>query len=166
MTITFKGKPTKASLEFVRAWTHATVCVLGFHKKPLTAPIVVEFTEKLDADYGDWNSKKRRVRIRKSLGREDLATTIVHELVHACVGGFGPNTDEKCTSTLTAKIKPLIKPLATSLVKNTYKVAAYIAHTKLSYRTDGGAYSDHYDSAEDKPIGVKDSRFRTAERGA
>jgi len=83
---------------------------------------------------------------------EAMATTILHEIVHAACGSFGEETDEKCTSTLTARLKPDVKILAQTLVDGTYKRAGYLAHTRLSYITD----DDHYDEDEDRPVGVKD----------
>jgi hypothetical protein len=91
---------------------------------------------------------------------ETMAVAIVHEFVHAMCGDFGDDTDEKCTSTLTAKLKPDIKVLADQLIEGTYRRAAYVAHTKLSYRTEGG---DYYDSAQFDEMGVTDKYNKRGE---
>jgi hypothetical protein len=51
--------------------------------------------------------------------------------------------------TLTARLKPTVLKLANTLVKNTYKNAAYIAHAKISYHRE----EDCYNREEDRVIG-------------
>jgi hypothetical protein len=158
MRIEIKGRPRRVSREFVRAWCQATVCVLSYHNRPSAGGgggrVEVKLIDDL-AQEGGWSPGE--IALNSELGAEMMATTIVHELVHECCGNFGEGTEEKCTSTLTARLKPLIKPLAESLMEHTYRVAAYLAHTRMSYRTD----TDHYDPAEDRAIGVVDRRKRT-----
>ena len=154
----FKGKPKNASMEFVRAWFQATACVLAYHNLPIRRDIEVRF-RRLPKGIAGYHYHSGLIEIDYNLRKEKLATTIPHEVIHEVIQeaqgreGFGEGTDEKCTSTLTAKLRPLIKPIAEQLIKNTYRGAAFIAHTKMSYRATDG---DHYDRDEDKPIGVKD----------
>jgi len=146
-----KGKPSDCSREYVRAWLHASAVVLAYHNKILPSDTLVVLVEDLDL-MGSWTPGLSRMELRANLDPEDMATTILHEIIHAACGSFGTNTEEKCCSTLCSKLKPEVHKLAQVLIDGTYKRAAYIAHTKLSYITD----EDHYDEAEDRPIGVKD----------
>jgi hypothetical protein len=152
-----EGRPRKASTEFVKAWLWASYTVLRYHKYTLD-PITVEFVEEIgvtedwDEATGEWDAETRTIRIQKDQDLEHLATIIIHEMIHAMCGGFGENTDEKCTSTLTAKLKPEIKLVADALLEGTYRRAAFFAHCKLSYRTD----VDHYDDDQNRKVGVKD----------
>jgi len=157
MPFTLKGKPLHVSREFVRAWIHATLSVLGYHNKLAPQGLTLVLVWDPPGDWmGQWSELNGRVDLRADLGIEDMATTILHELIHACCGPFGGDTEEKCTSTLTARLKPTVAAVADALLLNTYKNAAYFAHTRLSYRATSG---DHYDTDEDQPIGVKD-RYR------
>lgn len=73
-----------------------------------------------------------------------FATTAVHEMIHIYMP-FAKTENEKLTSTLTARLKPDIIKMANILVENTYKRAAYIAHTKIAYKPKG---KDHYDDEQ------------------
>lgn len=157
MRFEYSGTPTTVSKEFVRAWLHATACVLAYHGKPAPEGITVRFWFLLyGAADGTWEADTLTITLQRDLDSEAMATSIVHEMIHACLGDFGEGTDEKCTSTLTARLKPEIKVLADQLLEGTYRRAAYLAHTKLSYRSDAG---DYYDSAQEQPVGAKD-RYR------
>lgn len=155
---TITGKPTQCSREYVRAWLQASACVLAYHSKHLPDGLAIQFRDEHElADagmpyIGRWDGDGNRVLLLRTLEPEDMATTILHELVHAACGYFGEETDEKCCSTLTARLKAEVKKLAEPLLEGTYKRAAYLAHTKLSYTVD----EDRYDTDEDRPIGVSD----------
>jgi|GEM_PF-2817131 len=152
MRFKIRGTAMDCSREYIRAWLHASACVLAYHGKILPGEIKVRIAYMPGGDHGEWDAPKRTIWLHRRLDAEDMATTILHEVIHATCGSFGADTDEKCTSTLTARLRPDVKVLAQTLVDGTYKRAGYLAHTKLSYITD----EDHYDSAEDDPIGVKD----------
>jgi len=164
MQFVLTGKPLEVSREFVRAWLWASACVLSFHNKNETwGALKVELippTETRDFEWGLWIEDTRTMRLRDDMDAELMATTILHEMIHALCGYFGDNTNEKCTSTLTAKLKPDVAKLAQVLVDGTYRRAAYIAHTKLSYKVD----HDHYDQSEDEPVGVKDPHHKSEPR--
>ena len=165
MTFTLKGSPDRAKRSFVRAWLNAAMCVMEFHNRPVRRHIRVVFRKDLgDTELGgrcagrywrEWQPGIDLIQIRRDLSAEGLATTVVHEVIHACFGGFGAGTDEKCTSTLTARLKPATKVIAEELLLDMQKRAAFVAHTKIAYRTTRG---DHYDPAQHEKLGVKDRR--------
>ena len=150
---TLSGKPSKVSREFVRAWLHASRTILEYHKRPLGGPIRVRLVSKSrmskvqvgdqagEKAAGTWSVSKRTMKLRRGQGRESMATVILHEMVHACCGDFG-ESNEHCTSTLTAKLKPAVAALAQVLLDGTYQRAAFLAHTKLSYQVDEDRYND------------------------
>ncbi len=147
------GKPTRCSREYVRAWLHASACVLAFHNKHLPPIVHVDFTDDLrDQVVGTWSASQSRICLKTDLRPEAMATTVLHEVIHGACGDFGDHTDEKCCSTLTARLKPHVNSLAQPLVDGVYKRAAYIAHTKLAYVTD----DDYYDQDQHHRVGAKD----------
>lgn len=159
MRFKLTGKsPRKCSREFVRAWLHASACVLAYHGKILPRRIDVRLVDHIEDDVsGRWNARERRILIQRTMTREGTATTILHEVIHAACGNFGNDTDEKCCSTLTAKLKPEVQQLAQPLIDGTYRRAAYIAHTKLSYVVE----DDYYDDDQWGRVGTKDPYRRT-----
>ena len=172
MTFRLIGTPTGVTRSFVRAWLHASLCVMAFHHKPLTRPLVVQFRSEMgDTELGGTRIGNHLLRcdgyvvldslitLRRDLGPEQMATAIVHEVIHACFGNFGAGTNEKCCSTLTARLKPTVRMIAEELLFNMQKRAAYVAHTKIAYRTSSG---DRYDDAQHEKLGVKDRPRRPA----
>jgi hypothetical protein len=156
----------QVSSEFIRAWAWATRAVLGFHN--MTESCFGQTVRVTDLSDDGWegfyepypNGRNTaivvpRISLHKGNSSEAMATAIVHEFIHAMCGDFGEGTDEKCTSTLTAKLKPEVKVLADQLLDGTYRRAAFIAHTKLSYRNAEGE-EDYYDRAQDDEVGVTD----------
>jgi|TARA_R110002051_G_scaffold65561_2_gene118788 hypothetical protein len=163
MKITGKSKKN-ISKEFIRSWVHATAVVLAYHNYPIDLETLrVEIRDlrkkvnKVDPDAGvgglAWYAQNR-IAISCWMRKENLASTIVHELIHIGCGKFGEHTNEKCTSTLTAKLKKEIHPIAEILIEGTYKRAAYFAHTKIAYCNKGD--KDFYDDSQWVKIGVKD----------
>lgn len=150
MLFKFRGKPEKVSREQVRAFLHASLAVLSYHNRhPCRTPILVVFRKGL-ADWGLWRPFVSRIDLRSDLDHEEMLTTCLHEVIHACIR-FPEETKEKCTSTLCSKLKSDVAQIAELLVKNAYRRAAFIAHTKMSYAAKNG---DHYDPCEDLPVGV------------
>ena len=152
MGVTIRGKTLTISSEEARAWIQATLCVLAYHNKPLKRNISISFVSRLPVD-GRWYVDGR-IQVRNWIDPQATFTAIVHELIHECVGEFGDETDdtnEKCTSTLTARLKPEIAALAALLLEGTYRRAAWFAHTKLSYKTKPEE-EDYYDPAQNKHI--------------
>ena len=169
--ISFKNlnKAEHVSSEFIRGWAWAARAVLGFHK--MTESCFGQTVRVADLSEGGWAGQCIRepngpdtcikvplILLDKDNDPELMATTIVHEFINAMCGNFGVGTEEKCTSTLTARLKPEIKVLADQLIEGTYKRAAHIAHTKMSYRTGDG---DYYDKAQHAPMGVADKYGKT-----
>ena len=163
MKITGKSKKS-ISKEFIRSWVYATSVVLAYHNYPIDLETLrveirdltkeVNYVEP-DAGVGGyaWH-EQNMIAISCWMEREDLASTIVHELIHIGCVDFGEGTNEKCTSTLTAKLKKEIHPIADLLVEGTYKRAAYFAHTKIAYRNKSG--KDFYDESQWVNVGVSD----------
>jgi len=147
-------KPLRVSREQVRSFLCATYAVLGFHNLYPDRTIKV-FVRDLDrantGRQGTYSPSRRVIQVDKNLSPEAMLTTCLHEAIHSVVE-FGEGTDEKCTSTLVAKLKPDVAKLAQMLLDNTYQRAAYIAHTKLAYRAKNG---DFYDSRQHRAVGVR-----------
>lgn len=148
------GSPSHCSREYVRAWLQASACVLAYHNKILPPVVRVEFVDFINEGVaGQWSPTSHKITLLRNLRPEQMATVILHEVIHAACGD---DTDEKCCSTLTARLKPEVQLLAQPLVDRTYKRAAFIAHTKLSYVTD----EDHYDKDQWGRVGAKDRHGR------
>ena len=155
-----KGKAKKVSREFIRSWASAAACVLNHHGYYIDLSTLsikvcdlskeqVKLTGETGAA-GQAAPALNRIHLEKRNSKQEMARSILHEMIHIgawgnnIAAGFGENTDEKCTSTLNARLQPQVAKLAQILINGTYERAAYFAHTKLSYRTD----KDHYDEAE------------------
>ncbi|KAB2638535.1 MAG: hypothetical protein DVB25_07550 [Verrucomicrobia bacterium] len=170
------GTAKHVSKEQLRAFIHATAILLSYHNQDQPWKIIVELYPKLNEfmsihgeQVGDCvnypitvnitgetraSTKKMKyavIRLLRSLEPEVMLTTCVHEVIHAFMT-FPPDTSEACTTRLCAKIKPDVNQIAKILLNNTYKRAAYIAHTKISYVAKDG---DFYDAAQNAKIGVK-----------
>ena len=126
MKITGKSKKN-VSKEFIRSWIYATSVVLAYHNYPIDLKTLrVEISDlkkevnKVDPNAGvgglAWYDQNR-IAISCWMREENLASTIVHELIHIGCGKFGEHTNEKCTSTLTAKLKKEIQPIAEILIE-------------------------------------------------
>lgn len=156
------GKPTKISKEEFRALAHACQTILEYHKlkTPRLCAIQIVAQTVLDADHkdksaaGDYDHLEGLIRVTEGYDWSAMATILLHEMIHAYI--FNTTGYEKVTSTLTARLKPDVIALANILVANTYKRAAYIAHTKISYRPkkkdfyDDDQYHRDHGSSEGK----------------
>jgi Zn-dependent peptidase ImmA (M78 family) len=152
-----KIKPVNTSREQIRSFLSASYTVLGFHNLFPKQTIKI-YIKDLDSDEcpfggssGLYNVKEMYIALNKNNNPEEMLTTCLHESIHS-VCDFGYGTDEKCTSTLVAKLKADVAIIAQLLLDNTYKRAAYIAHTKLAYRAKNG---DHYDDNQWRTVGVR-----------
>lgn len=180
------GKALHVRKEFIRCWTEATLTVLGLHNlRPQIIPGFIspstDWTIRIldlsrhsvpltgEMGIGGYcNLEKQEIGLEKTMSEEGMATAIVHEWIHA-VEDWG-DSNEKCCSTLTAKLKPLIAPLAENLMENYYRTAAYIAHTrkgmtyevKLCPVTGALLGGDRYDDGQWVEVGAKD-RFKESE---
>lgn len=158
-----KGKPLKVSREQVRAFLHASLTVLGYHNLTPRWPLKVSIVKRINVICIDGNSAvglhcQGVIKLLSSLDAEVMLMTCLHECIHACAS-FPDGTEEKCVSTLTARLKPDVSRIAAVLLEGTYKRAAFIAHTKISYQATDG---DFYDEAQHTPVGVKTKYRRTA----
>ena len=174
MGITIKNTPKGVSREFVCSWVHATLSVCALHNRPLKGDWVLktkDLSKRKNAAvpgagvgaYCSWTDQEIVLGTCMNYP-SGAASAIVHELIHACFGDFGHGTNEKCTSTLTAKLIPIIQPIAESMMGDYYRVKAFIAHTKpgMAYPTKSGE-ADYYDDSQysvPRKVGVEDSRKR------
>ena len=147
--INIKGKPTNISLEEARAMIFACDAVLSFHKKkPLIHLVTIKFKTKKSFgpdELGCAFYKQVEAWICKDLDFNNMLTVILHEMIHLYINSETLEGSEHITSTLTSKLKKTVLSLANTLVKNTYKNAAYFAHAKISYRRDNDSYNgDQY----------------------
>lgn len=145
------GRPARVSREQLRAFLHAAEAVFGFHGwyPDATLEVLVRARGLDDNFDGCWWPACSTIQLRPSLGPEPMLTAVVHEYIHAC--RRFQVSEEKIVSTLTARMKPDVAKLAAVLLDGTYRRAAFIAHTKLSYPTAG---PDFYDPAQHEPVGV------------
>ena len=66
---------------------------------------------------------------------------------------------EKCTSTLTGKLKGDVTAIYNVLIEGVYKRAGYIAHRLIGYKTQDG---DYYDKSQwdVKGVSVHGKKYR------
>ena len=157
------GKPTNVSKEYVRSWVSASACVLAHHGYIVDLDtLLVRLLDSVVSDGGAAAGASylhhNTIEVNKHLDAASMSTVVLHEIIHRATApdGFGEGTDEKCTSTLNARLHDDVAKIAKVLIDGTYKRAAYFAHTKISYRTD----EDHYDSAEWNGAGCGDKYAR------
>jgi len=155
--IDIKGKHNKLSKEEIRAMFQAAICILEFHKmRPkmncpelqITIKILSEKGKMLKEAGGKASRKNPVVYIRRNSTFQWTFGIAIHETIHI-YNDFPANMEEKLTSTLTAKLKPTIAKIYNILIDGVYERAAYIAHTKISYKPEG---EDFYDKAENKAV--------------
>ena len=156
--ISLKGcKALHVSREQIRAHLCASIVVLAYHNRTPKLPLVVTLKMRMkDAGLYHGNS---RISLHATLNGEDMLTTIIHEVIHACIDF--PKGTEKCTSTLCGKIKEDVYQLSEILLQNTYQRAAYIAHTKIAYVPKA---DDFYDDDQWDHVGVKPKYKRRSKR--
>lgn len=161
------GKPTVISKEEFRALAHACQTILEYHNcwGARLYKIKLVDKEELAKDHGkdkaagDYDHCKGIIRVRHDYGWSAMASILLHEYIHAYL--FPTTGNEKVTSTLTARLKPDVVALANILAKNTYRRAAYIAHTKIAYRPkkkdfyDDDQFHDDHASSEGKKYRAK-----------
>lgn len=148
------GRTYGVSREQLRSFLAAASLVLAYHQWAPEHTVVVRLRKRLPDDHMGMYCKGKcndTIVLRSTLNPEEMLTTVLHEWIHAC-RRFPEGMQEKCTTTLCARIKKDIARIAQVLVDGTYQRAAFLAHTKMSYRPKG---DDHYDVAEDVPVGVK-----------
>ena len=50
---------------------------------PWMVSVVLEDSEDLEGDYGDWDLATKVIRVRKDLGGLEMSMTLIHEMTHA-----------------------------------------------------------------------------------
>ena len=103
---------------------------------------------------GTWCERTATVELDNRLTHEQMATTIVHEIIHASHRDFGDSL-EWTTSTLTASLKPEVAELAKLLLEGTYSRAGKFAHAKMTYQKDADS-PDDYNEAQYDILGLSD----------
>jgi len=162
------GKSLFVSKEQTRAFFTACYAVLGYHGLYPEKTVDVYIKESIPGNCevgggwiaGRWNPMDSMIEIVNHINAEQMLSVILHEVIHSVIV-FPTETLEKCTSTLTAKLKPDVCKLAELLLENTYQRAAYIAHTKIAYKAKG---ADHYDNDQYVETGVKSKYFQAKKR--
>ena len=153
---------TGISKPAIRAWLRASETVLRYHNR--------------DVNLDDWTIEIKDLNPQKAWGicrngsktifldenipnLDNLGTVILHEVIHA---GFrwGTQTNEKCTSTLTGKLKPTVKVLAQTMLDATFKNAAHIAHTRGGMAYENTEGEDYYDKDQWTNVGATDKYAR------
>jgi hypothetical protein len=151
MKFEIKGNIEGISKEEIRAVFHACDVILQYHNvRPLCDIITVKLTnEDLgltktgDKVVGNANIKECIIKIiNEKRTFSSFVTIALHEMIHLYFR-FPDGIEEKLTSTLTSKLKSDVVRILNILVENTYKRAAFIAHTKISYLPEG---TDFYDN--------------------
>ena len=160
---------TGVSKPAIRAWLRASETVLRYHNRDVnlddwTIEIKDLSTTKLrKAQGGCWGTchrSSKTIQLHEGIPTLDnLGTVILHEVIHA---GFkwDDHTDEKCTSTLTSKLKPTVATLAQVMLDNTFKNAAHIAHTRKGMAYENTEGEDYYDKDQYISTGATDKYAR------
>ena len=152
--ITVIGKPEHVSKEEVRAMAQATAAVLEYHNLKIAtgaSDITIRIVSKIPGTCrvggqpigGQATRSQRLIKVLARFEHEEMFNAVIHEMIHLYMS-MPERCIEKCTSTLTGKLLPDIAKLYTVLVDGVYRRAAYIAHTRLSYRPD---VEDYYDTS-------------------
>jgi hypothetical protein len=111
--IVLKGcKGDHVSREQIRAFLYATLMVLSYHNRAPALPLVVTVKRRLN-ELGTCCGS--RIDLRADLQPEEMLTTWVHEVIHACIS-FPAGSVEKCTTTLCSKIKADVLKIADLLL--------------------------------------------------
>lgn len=167
MKLKIKGKlPSYIKKEEVRAIIHATQSVCDYHNKSrsprevkLTLVNTVEELGKNPLTGGSnwgwarWSDNSMAV-YNGVKEKSAFITVLIHEMLHLCIRHEGGQ--ERPTSTLTARLHPIIVDIAKTLAKGTYKRAAWFAHCKISYKRteDDDSYNKEQWDNEDETQGT------------
>lgn len=150
-----KGNPKYVSKEELRCILQAQATVMEFHK------LIPKCDVKNNAILVKIGDEKRLgttkmgnqatgkayswgIMLGDWLKFKSMFTVGCHEVIHEYTD-FEPGTEEKLTSTLNAKLNPSVAEIYNSLIGGVYQRAAFIAHTKISYKPQG---KDFYDDSE------------------
>lgn len=150
------GKPEKISKEELRCILQAQATILEFHnKKPqfaLDNNVYVLVTKSKKTLGKTKNGKqaigrscRTRILLASWLDFGTMFTAACHEVIHYFNPDFPNHQTEKLTTTLNAKLNPSTAQIYNVLIEGIYRRAAFIAHTKLSYKPGG---KDFYDQSE------------------
>ena len=146
----------------IRAWFRASESVLRFHNRDVNLDDwTIEIKDlKPQKAWGTCHRGSKTIEIHEDIPNLDnLGTVILHEVIHA---GFkwASQTNEKCTSTLTGKLKPTVQAIAQKMLDNTFKNAAHIAHTREGMAYENTEGEDYYDKDQWTNVGATDKYAR------
>ena len=167
------GTAKYVDLRFIRAWIHASICMLHYHNCPYPVDIETLNIKILDLSGrinkvddtkglgGTANWGTNTIELSKKSKPEEMANIILHEVIHLAFRDFGEGTLEWTTRTLETKLKPIVQEIAQPMIDSSQKVSAYIAHTKpgMSYR-NGGQQDNYNESRAWEKVGAKDKYGR------
>ena len=163
-----KGTAKYCDLRFIRAWIHASICILQYHNCPYPVDIttlkidIKDLTTRVNkvngkgvAGTANWGTNT--IQLSKSQRPEAMANIIIHECIHLGFRDFGKGTLEWTTRTLETKLKPIVQQMAQPMIDSSQKVSAYVAHTKpgMAYRNDNEKDNYNEKNAWEK-VGAKD----------
>lgn len=145
MKLKIKGKlPSYIKREEVRAIIQATNLVCDYHNKSRNPDVVTMMIEndieKLGKNWltggncwgwARWSDDSMALYggIKE---KNQFIAVLIHEMLHLCVRHKGGQ--ERPTSTLNAKLQPMIISIANTLAKGVYQRAAWFAHCKIAYK--------------------------------
>ena len=167
-----KGTAKYCDLRFIRAWIHASICILQYHNCPYPVNIttlkidIKDLTTRVNKVNGkgvggtaNWGTNT--IELSKKSNPEGMANIILHEVIHLAFRDFGEGTLEWTTRTLETKLKPIVQEIAQPMIDSSQQVSAYIAHTKpgMAYR-NGGQQDDYNESGAWEKVGAKDKYGR------
>jgi hypothetical protein len=153
---------TGISKPAIRAWLRASETVLRYHNRDVNLDdwtIEIKDLTPINA-WGRCRNGSKVIELHEGIPTIDqLGTVILHEVIHT---GFrwGSQTNEKCTSTLTGKLKPTVAILAQTMLDNTFKNAAHIAHTREGMAYENTEGDDYYDKDQYVGTGATDKYAR------
>jgi hypothetical protein len=164
-----KGTAKYCDLRFIRAWIHASICILQYHNCPYPVDLetltikILDLSERVNKVNGETglggtaNWGTNTIELSKKSKPEEMANIILHEVIHLAFRDFGEGTLEWTTRTLETKLKPIVQEIAQPMIESSQKVSAYIAHTKpgMAYR-NGGQQDDYNESGAWEKVGAKD----------
>jgi hypothetical protein len=164
-----KMVPEYISTQEIRAIIQATAVVCGYHNHPIPVCMDLTLTETMKelgknkiTGGGNWGCAWPRSSRMSVWGgiptKHGFTTTLIHEVLHLCAWHEGGQ--ERPTSTLTARLKPVVIQLAKTLARGTQQRAAWFAHTKISYRRKKS--QDSYNGEQWKFTGTTDGWRVTA----
>ena len=141
--------PEYIKLQEIRAVVHATGLVCDYHNRVAPKAIKLLLTKDKpvwddDACWGTAQVDRNLIKVWAGIPtKSDFITVLIHEVLHLCAWHEGGQ--ERPTSTLTGRLKPLIVRIADEIAVGLQQRAAWFAHCKISYARTKENDSYNYD---------------------